>query len=99
LDVSNKVGLLFGSFNPIHHGHLMLANYMVAYGGMEEVWFVVSPQNPLKDKKTLLDDIHRLDMVHLALDNYHHFKVIDIELSPFQSNRYRIQDAQTILYH
>jgi nicotinate-nucleotide adenylyltransferase len=79
MDISNNVGLFFGSFNPIHNGHMMLANYMLAYGGMDEVWFVVSPQNPLKDKKSLLDELHRLDMVYLAVDGYHHFKVVDIE--------------------
>jgi nicotinate-nucleotide adenylyltransferase len=79
MEISNNVGLFFGSFNPIHNGHMMLANYMLAYGGMDEVWFVVSPQNPLKDKKSLLEDLHRLDMVYLAVDGYHHFKVVDIE--------------------
>ncbi len=79
MEINNNVGLFFGSFNPIHNGHLMLANYMLAYGGMDEVWFVVSPQNPLKDKKSLLDDVVRLDMVYLAVGDFHQFKVVDIE--------------------
>lgn len=74
-----KIGLFFGSFNPIHNGHLMLANYIAEYGDIDEVWFVVSPQNPFKDKKTLLDDRHRLRMVELAVDGDERFQVCDIE--------------------
>ena len=51
-----KTGLYFGSFNPIHVGHMAIANYMVEYTDIDQLWFVVSPQNPLKKKKTLLDD-------------------------------------------
>lgn len=74
-----KVGLFFGSFNPIHNGHLMLANYLAEFGGMDEIWFVVSPQNPLKDKKSLLDDRHRLRMVEMAVEGDERFQVCDIE--------------------
>jgi len=74
-----KVGLFFGSFNPIHNGHLMLANYLAEYGDMDEIWFVVSPHNPLKDKKSLLDDRHRLRMVELAVEGDERFQVCDIE--------------------
>ncbi len=74
-----KIGLFFGSFNPIHNGHLMLANYIAEYGDMDEVWFVVSPQNPFKDKRSLLDDRHRLRMVELAIEGDERFQVCDIE--------------------
>jgi nicotinate-nucleotide adenylyltransferase len=73
------VGLFFGSFNPIHIGHLVLANYLLVYTELTEIWFVVSPHNPLKDKKTLLDDRQRLHMVNLAIEGHHGFKASDIE--------------------
>ncbi|WP_426275731.1 nicotinate (nicotinamide) nucleotide adenylyltransferase [Chryseobacterium sp. S-02] len=76
-----KVGLFFGSFNPIHIGHLILANYILENSDMNEVWFVVSPQNPFKDKKTLLNDHNRLDMVELALKNYPYIKASNVEFS------------------
>jgi nicotinate-nucleotide adenylyltransferase len=62
-------GLFFGSFNPIHIGHMVLANYMLSFEGLDEIWFVVSPHNPLKEKKTLLADNHRLYMVNLAVED------------------------------
>lgn len=62
------IGLFFGSFNPIHLGHLAIANYMQQFANMDEVWLVVSPHNPLKDKIQLLDQNHRLFMVDLAID-------------------------------
>lgn len=69
--MSKKVGLFFGSFNPIHVGHLIIANHMVQNTSLKEVWFVVSPQNPFKKKSTLLDERQRLYMVNLAVeDNY-----------------------------
>ncbi len=74
-----KTGLLFGSFNPVHHGHLILANYMAEFTDLDEVWFVVSPQNPLKDKKQLLADYHRLALVRLATEDHPRLKVTDIE--------------------
>ena len=61
------VGLFFGSFNPIHYGHLMLAQYMLNYANVDEVWFVVSPQNPFKEAKDLLPEKLRLQMVELAI--------------------------------
>lgn len=76
-----KVGLFFGSFNPIHIGHLILANYVLDYSSLDELWFVVSPQNPLKDKKTLLGDYYRLEMVELAIKNYPKLKASNIEFS------------------
>lgn len=77
--MKEKVGLFFGSFNPIHNGHLMLANYLAEYGGLDEIWFVVSPQNPFKDKKSLLADRHRLYMVEMATKGDERFQVCDIE--------------------
>ena len=62
-----KTGLFFGSFNPIHIGHTAIANYFVEYAGLQQVWFVVSPHNPLKERASLLPDYHRLEMVNLAL--------------------------------
>ncbi len=65
-----KIGLFFGSFNPVHIGHLALANYFVEFSDIDKIWFVVSPQNPLKDRKTLLADHHRFYMLNLALEDY-----------------------------
>lgn len=76
-----KTGLFFGSFNPLHIGHMAIAQYMVEYTDLEQLWFVVSPQNPFKDKKSLLDQHHRLMMVRIATEDHPHFKACDIELS------------------
>lgn len=76
-----KIGLFFGSFNPIHIGHLILGNYILEKSDMDELWFVVSPQNPFKDKKTLLKDHNRLEMVNLAITNYPKMRVSNIEFS------------------
>ena len=64
-----KVGLYFGTFNPIHVGHLIIANYMADYTELDEVWLVVSPQNPLKKRETLLKDHHRLTLVRIAIED------------------------------
>lgn len=76
-----KIALYFGSFNPIHIGHLIIANMIKEYSSMNEIWFVVSPQNPFKEKKTLLADNQRLEMVYLAIKNYPHFRTCDIEFN------------------
>ncbi|MBC7556432.1 MAG: nicotinate-nucleotide adenylyltransferase [Chryseobacterium sp.] len=76
-----KIGLFFGSFNPIHVGHLILANYILENTDMAELWFVVSPQNPFKEKKSLLKDYHRLNMVQLAVENYPKMRVSNVEFS------------------
>ncbi len=76
-----KIGLFFGSFNPIHIGHLILANYILENSDMDKLWFVVSPQNPFKDKKSLLLDHNRLDMVQLAVKNYPKMRASNIEFS------------------
>ena len=64
-----KVGLFFGSFNPVHVGHLIIANYMATQTDLDEVWLVVSPQNPLKKKSTLARDFDRLHLVRLAIED------------------------------
>lgn len=74
-----KILLFFGSFNPIHIGHLAIANYFAEYTDTDEVWFVISPHNPLKEKKSLLAQHHRLYMVNLAIEDYPKFKSCDIE--------------------
>ncbi len=74
-----KTGLYFGSFNPIHIGHMAIANYMTEFSDLEQLWFVVSPQNPLKQKSSLLRDYHRLEMVRLALEDDDRFRASDIE--------------------
>ncbi|SEF78778.1 nicotinate-nucleotide adenylyltransferase [Halpernia humi] len=76
-----KIGLFFGSFNPIHIGHLILANYILENTDMDELWFVVSPQNPFKEKKSLLNDHNRLAMVRLAIKNYPQMRASNIEFS------------------
>lgn len=75
-------GLYFGSFNPIHNGHLAIANYVLDYTVVDELWFVVSPQNPLKAKELLAPDFHRLEMVKRAIsETENRMKVCDIEMS------------------
>jgi len=82
----NRIGLYFGTFNPIHIGHLAIANYLVENSDLKEIWMVVTPHNPLKKKSTLLDDYQRLHMVHLATDNYEKISPSNIEFSLPQPN-------------
>ena len=79
MEPKNKTGLFFGSFNPIHQGHLMIANYMVEYTDISQVWFIVSPHNPLKEKATLLADHHRLAMANIAVEDDPRFRASNIE--------------------
>lgn len=81
-----RVVLFFGSFNPIHIGHLILANYVLEHLNFEELWFVVTPHNPFKQKKTLLDNQNRLHMVELALRHYPQMRASNIEFSLPQPN-------------
>lgn len=74
-----KVGLFFGSFNPIHIGHLIIAEYMISTAGFDEVWLVVSPQNPFKEQDELIPGNHRLEMVKLAISGNEKIKVSEVE--------------------
>jgi nicotinate-nucleotide adenylyltransferase len=74
-----QIGLFFGSFNPIHIGHLIIANHMLEFGGLDQVWLVVSPHNPLKPKKTLARDHDRLHLVRLAVEDNPRLRASNIE--------------------
>jgi nicotinate-nucleotide adenylyltransferase len=76
-----KIGLFFGSFNPVHVGHLIIANYMANYTVLDEVWFVVSPHNPFKKKESLGNMYDRLEMVNLAIEETDNLKASSIEFS------------------
>jgi nicotinate-nucleotide adenylyltransferase len=81
-----KVGLYFGTFNPIHIGHLIIANYMVENSNLDEIWMVVTPHNPFKRKSSLLDNHHRFELVYKATENYPKIKPSDIEFKLPQPN-------------
>ena len=70
-----NIGIFSGSFNPIHIGHLALANYLCEYGDLDEVWFMVTPHNPLKEENDLMDDKLRLKLVQLATEGYPKFRL------------------------
>lgn len=74
-----KTGLYFGTFNPIHIGHCVIAQHMLEFTDLDEVWFVVTPHNPHKKKNTLLDDYQRLHMVQLAVDDQYQMQVSNME--------------------
>lgn len=74
-----SIGLFFGTFNPIHNGHLILANHLAEHSDLDEVWLVVTPQNPFKQKQSLLANHHRLEMVYRATYNYPKLRPSDIE--------------------
>lgn len=81
-----KIGLYFGTFNPIHVGHLIIANHLLENSELDEVWMVVTPHNPHKKKANLLEDYHRLHMIHLATEGYDKIKPSDIEFKLPQPN-------------
>ncbi len=83
---SKKIGLYFGTFNPIHVGHLAIANHMVEFSDLDQVWMVVTPHNPHKKKSTLLDNNHRKMMVDIALEEYPKIKSSAIEFDLPQPN-------------
>ena len=76
-----QVGIFSGSFNPVHIGHLILANYMLEFTYLDEVWFVVTPQNPLKEINSLLEEKIRLEMTRLAVKDFNRLIVSDIEFN------------------
>ena len=81
-----KVGLFFGTFNPIHIGHLVIANHMVEFSDLDEVWFVITPQSPFKTKQSLLDNNHRYQMVYEAVQEYPNLKASKVEFNLAQPN-------------
>ena len=91
-----KIGLYFGTFNPIHVGHLTIANHLAEHSDLDQIWFVVTPLSPFKKKSSLLDNYHRLEMVFLATKDYIKLKPSDIEFGLKQPN-YTI-DTLTYLF-
>ena len=81
-----KIGLYFGTFNPIHVGHIIIANHLAENSDIDQVWMVITPHNPLKKKANLLEDYHRLHMVHLATENFDKIQPSDIEFKLSQPN-------------
>jgi nicotinate-nucleotide adenylyltransferase len=81
-----KIGLYFGTFNPIHVGHLIIANHMVENSDLDEIWMVVTPHNPFKKKSSLLENHHRFELVYRATENYPKIKPSDIEFKLPQPN-------------
>jgi nicotinate-nucleotide adenylyltransferase len=76
-----KIGLFFGSFNPVHTGHLLIANYFVQFTRLDKIWFIISPQNPFKANGTLLDEGTRLEMLKLAINGDERFNASDFEFN------------------
>jgi len=74
-----RIGLFFGSFNPVHIGHLAVANYMAEFTDLQQIWFVISPQNPLKKTASLLEDHKRRTLLEIAIENDDRFRICDIE--------------------
>jgi nicotinate-nucleotide adenylyltransferase len=77
---SKQIGLFFGSFNPVHIGHTAVAGYLAEFTNLDEVWMVLSPHNPFKEKASLLKDHHRMALLQIAVEDYWKLKVCDIEL-------------------
>lgn len=89
-----KVGLFFGTYNPVHVGHMVIANYMVEYTDLDQIWMVVTPQNPFKQKQSMLKDYDRLHLVRLAIGDDNKLKASDIEFALPQPN----YTATTLIY-
>jgi nicotinate-nucleotide adenylyltransferase len=81
-----KIGLYFGTFNPVHIGHLIIANYMIENSDLDEIWMVVTPHNPFKKKSSLLDNHHRFELVYKATESYPKIKPSDVEFKLPQPN-------------
>jgi nicotinate-nucleotide adenylyltransferase len=81
-----NIGLYFGTYNPIHIGHLVIANHIVEHSDLDEIWMVVTPHNPFKKKNTLLDNHHRLELVYRATEDFDKIKPSDIEFKLPQPN-------------
>ena len=81
-----KTGLFFGTFNPIHIGHLVIANHLAEFTDLEEVWFVVTPKSPFKEKQSLLENHHRYQMVYEAVKEYPRLRVSDVEFGMPEPN-------------
>ncbi len=81
METNQKIGLFFGSFNPIHIGHMIIANIMAENTDLNKVWFVVSPQNPFKPSKGLLHEFDRYDMVKAAIADHYKLEVSDVEFN------------------
>jgi nicotinate-nucleotide adenylyltransferase len=79
--IKKRIGLFFGSFNPVHVGHMIIANFMANQTDLDQVWLVVSPQNPLKQKSSLARDYDRLHLVRLAIGDNPHLRASDIEFN------------------
>ncbi|MGE0770157.1 MAG: nicotinate (nicotinamide) nucleotide adenylyltransferase [Cyclobacteriaceae bacterium] len=79
MEAKKEIGLLFGSFNPIHMGHLIIANCILESANLDKIWFVVTPQNPLKPSKGLLHEFDRYDLVKAAIADNYKFEVSDVE--------------------
>ena len=86
MKMQKNIGLYFGTFNPIHIGHLTIANHMAEFSTLDEIWMIVTPHNPFKKKSSLLDNHHRLEMVRLATDHYPKLKPSNIEFDLPQPN-------------
>jgi nicotinate-nucleotide adenylyltransferase len=80
-DAKKQIGLFFGTFNPIHVGHLIMGNHIAEHGPVDEVWFVITPQSPFKQKASLLENHHRYELVYRATEDYPHLKPSNIEFN------------------
>ena len=76
-----NIGLYFGSFNPVHIGHLLIANHLLNNSDLKRIWFVVSPQNPFKQQENLLNEYHRLHLLRLAIEDDNRMKAVEIEFN------------------